>query len=117
MAASNATDLRRPVTRLALRDKAFCTWLSKAGAGDRIVYHRGHLAVDRMPGRSRLSERARGELDTIADRAWSLAEQGVLILAQQLHGPGDYSYFAIMSKRLCQQRTNAATALPREEAA
>ena len=56
-------------------------------------------------------------IDTIADRAWSLAEQGLLMLAQRRQADSDYSYFAIMSKRLCQHRTIAATAVPRKEAA
>ena len=117
MAPSTEKDLKRPVTRLTLRDKAFCAWLNQAGAGDRVIYHRGHLAVDRMTGRSKFGERAREELDRMADRAASLAEQGLLILAQQRHADSDYSYFAVMSKRLCQHRTIAATELPRKEAA
>ena len=95
MAASTEKDLKRPVTQLTLRDREFCAWLHQAGAGDRVIYHRGHLAVDRMTGRSKFVERAREELERIADRAASLAEQGLLMLAQQRHAEGDFSYFAI----------------------
>ena len=117
MAPSTATDLKQPVTRLTLRDKAFCAWLQQGGAGERVVYHRGHLAVDRIEGQSRLSERARDELSTVADRAWSLAEQGLLILVQRCHGVGDFSYYAVRSKRLSDQKAVASSVQPRKEAA
>lgn len=117
MAASTEKDLKRPVTQLTLRDREFCAWLNQAGVGDRVIYHRGHLAVDRMTGRSKFVERAREELERIADRAASLAEQGLLMLAQHRHAEGDFSYYAVRTKQPRQRESMAASLLPRKEAA
>jgi hypothetical protein len=84
---------------LILREKAFIQWLGKARTGSRITYHVGHLATDRVQGLGPLSESACRELAAIADRALALAQVDRLLLVQKRHGPGDYSYFAVMPKQ------------------
>ena len=87
----------RPI--LVIREKAFLKWLDEAQPGNRITYHVGHLATDRVQGLGPLSESACRELAAIADRALALAQEGRLLLVQKRHGLGDYSYFAITPKR------------------
>jgi hypothetical protein len=53
--------------------------------GQRAVYHRGFLALDREKN---------AELDDMAAQAWRLAEKGVLLLTQRRHGELDYDYIA-----------------------
>ncbi len=98
---------------LSLREEDFCRWIGEADPGDRIEYHRGLLAADRVRGLSLLANADRRELGAIADRALALAEEGRLLLVQKRQGPGDYSYLAIMPKRPSQRVTVAQPALNR----
>jgi hypothetical protein len=84
-----------PACRLELSEEGFCTWLGTALPGDAIEYHRGHLAVDRDPVRSRLPETDRRRLSRLARRALIFAEERRAHLVQRRHGEGDYSYLAI----------------------
>jgi hypothetical protein len=74
---------------------AFRAWLARAKPGERLRYHRGHLALDRVKGMSSLTEAERRKLTAVADHASALAGQGTLHLLQERHGDGDYSYWAI----------------------
>lgn len=94
-----SADLQPPPPSLAIREEEFCAWVGEAASGQRLEYHRGHLVIDRCRGFSPLGEKLRRELDAIADRAYALAEAGQLLLVQERHGDGDYSYFAIKPKR------------------
>jgi hypothetical protein len=96
---------------LVLREHTFVRWLGEARPGDRIRYHAGHLATDRVDRLSQLSEARCRELAAIADRAFTLAEQGLLLLIQRRHGPGQYSYFAVKAKR-SPASAPAAAAIP-----
>lgn len=98
------TDLAPPPRSLAIRANEFDAWLVNAKPGARIEYHRGFLPLDRDRGFSPFSERHRRELIDIAARAMALTEAGRVLLVQQRHGCGDYSYFAIKSKRSTERR-------------
>ena len=98
---------------LSLREEDFCGWIGQADPGDRLEYHRGLLAVDRRENLSLLGNADRLELCAIADRALALADEGRLLLVQKRHGPGDYSYLAIMSKRPSQPTAVAQQTLNR----
>lgn len=89
---------------LSLSEEDFCRWIGEADPGDRIEYHRGLLATDRIRASSLLTNTDRRELGAIADRARALAKQGRLLLVQMRHGPADFSYLALMPKRLPSER-------------
>ena len=91
--------LQPPPRTLAVRAGEFEEWIEHTEPGQRVEYHRGYLVIDRARGFSPFAEKLRRELDAVADRALVLAEDGRLLLVQQRHGYGDYSYFAIKPKR------------------
>ena len=99
MTALIAADLQPPCPSLAIREEEFCAWVGQAAPGQRLEYHRGHLVNDRARGLSSFGDKLRRELGLIADRALALAAEGRLLLVQQRHGHGDYSYVAIKPKR------------------
>ena len=73
----------------------FRAWLAGARPGERLKYHRGLLAIDRIKGtRSRKVAECR-TLAAVADHALALADRGELHLIQERHGNGDYSYWAV----------------------
>jgi hypothetical protein len=84
--------------RLPLTRQQFEAWLRQAAPGDRLVYHRGYLAVDRARGSTRLSEPDRRELGAVAKAALILAERGEIHLIQRRVEPGDFSYLAVKSR-------------------
>jgi hypothetical protein len=92
---------------LTITRPQFEAWLKQAAPGDRLVYHRGYLAVDRVRGSSQSSESARREFVAVANLALALAEQGEIHLVQQRHRDGDYSYLAVCGRRLAQHATSA----------
>jgi hypothetical protein len=92
------TSPRQPRPMLILREKSFVHWLGRARPGSCITYHVGHLATDRVHGLGPLAGPACRELAAVADRAYALAQEGRLLLIQKRHGPGDYSYFAVMPR-------------------
>lgn len=75
--------------------RAFLGWLGEAVAGDRCIYHQGHLGIDRMPKLSRLAESVREELSRVADAALTAANAGEILLAQRRIGEGRVAYLAI----------------------
>ena len=86
----NRTQVGLPLSVAAIR-----TWLLRAEPGERLQYHRGLLALDRVKGTSCLREAERRRLAAVADHASALAGQGKLHLLQERHGYADYSYWAI----------------------
>jgi hypothetical protein len=84
----------RPI--LVIREKAFLKWLGEAQPGNRITYHVGHLATDRVHGLSQLSEARCRELGRIADRAMESVLQGRLHLVQERRGKDVTAYLAVM---------------------
>lgn len=84
---------------LTVTEEVLCAWVGQADPGAAVEYHRGHLAVDRAPGLSPFGEKARRELGAVADRALSLAGEGLLLLVQERHAEGDSSYFAIKPRK------------------
>lgn len=75
---------------------AFRAWLTRARPGERLQYHRGYLALDRVRGTTSLKEAERRKLAELADHASALAGQRKLHLVQERHGYGDYSYCAVV---------------------
>ncbi len=89
--------LNRPDGGVPLLVTAFRGWLTRAKPGDRIEYHRGFLALDRIKGTNSLKEGERRKLAAVADHALALAGRGELHLLQERHGDGDYSYLVVAS--------------------
>ena len=86
----------RTHTRVPCSLATFRAWLARARRGDRLEWHRGFLAIDRIKGTSPLREAERLKLAAVADHALALADLGELHLLQQRHGTGDYSYWAVV---------------------
>lgn len=87
--------LSRPQGGMPLLLATFRVWLARAEPSDRIEYHRGFLALDRIKGMSSLNDSERRKLAAVADQALALADRGKLHLLQERHGNGDYSYWAV----------------------
>ena len=79
----------------ALPAAPFRAWVARAKPGERLEYHRGLLALDRVKGTSSLREAERRKLTAVADHASALAGLGKLHLLQERHGDRDYSYWAV----------------------
>ena len=86
----NPTQAGAPISLAAFR-----AWLARAKPGERLEYHRGLLALDRVKGTSSLREAERRRLAAVADHASVLAGRGKLHLLQERHGDADYSYWAV----------------------
>lgn len=116
---STTIDLRAP--ELPVTEAAFCGWCGLALPGDRLVYHRGFLAVDVSPLTFKLPEPERRELLRVAQRALRLADEGLLHLLQRRNGEADFTYLAVARPRARIARGRLAslmvTAKPLEAAA
>ena len=88
-----------PSASLAIGKNAFRTWIERAKAGARIEYHRGCLALDRADAFGRFTVRQRAALSAVAEAAAAQAAAGRLLLVQERHNEGDYSYFAVKAER------------------
>jgi hypothetical protein len=88
-----ATTTIRSTHRLTEMD--FAGWVGAATPGDRLEYHRGHLACDIVPVISRLPDSERTALKAMAARAWWAAEQRLVHLVQERLGPDLFAYIAI----------------------
>jgi hypothetical protein len=86
----NTTRQNAPLSELQ-----FCAWVAQAVPGDRLEYHRGHLAVDADKVTSDLDPNARAELALLRDRAFWSEGQGLVHLVQQRLGPDHFAYLAI----------------------
>ena len=83
----------------AITEIDFCAWLAQAEPGEVLQYHRGFLCLDRGaagPGRRTASQR---QLNQLAERAYDLAEQGLVHLVQRRLGKDSFSYLAIARPR------------------
>lgn len=76
-----------------MTEQDFLAWLAGAAPGDRIEYHRGFLARDRMTY-DRDPEK-RNRLSILSAKVRAIAEQGHVHLAQVRLGPERWSYIAI----------------------
>ena len=86
----------------------FCAWVAQALPGDRLEYHRGHLAVDADKVMSDLDLNARAELACLRDRAFWSEGAGLVHLVQERLGPDLFSYQAIARPKT--SRTEKAVA-------
>lgn len=102
---ANPVTIVRPSAALSIFEKDFCIWVGHAEPGTKLEYHRGFLSSDRVRGMSAFGEKARRELGAIADRAQRLAAEGRLILTQERHGDGDYSYYAAKPMKVSGRRS------------
>jgi hypothetical protein len=80
---------------VSLSAAALSASVARARPGERLVYHRGLLPIDRIKGTSALNEAARRKLNAVADHTLALSNEGRLYLLQERHGEGDYSYWAV----------------------
>jgi len=83
--------------RIPRDENAFVDWLVDAKHGDTLAYYRGHLAIDRDPLQSTLSEFRRLKLTHLADRALECCERGQVLLVQRRVEKNDWVYLAIRS--------------------
>ncbi len=79
----------------AITELQFCAWVAQAMPGDRLEYHRGHLAVDADKITSNLDLNARAELALLRDRAFWSEGQGLVHLVQRRLGLDLFAYIAI----------------------
>lgn len=95
----------------------FRAWLARAAPGERLEYHRGLLALDRIKGASSLKEAERRKLAVVAEQASEFAARGKLHLLQERHGGGDYSYWAVARApaRLAEQITSRLSIIQSSE--
>lgn len=105
----------RSAQRLTEMDLA--GWVGAAAPGDRLEYHRGHLAVDTVPMISKLPEADRAALKQTASRAWWASEQRLVHLVQERLGPDLFAYVAIARPRPKRADVSLAALLVDAEAA
>ena len=86
---------------------AFAAWLGAAHAASRITYHCGHLVADRESRPGAPDAEARAALNRLASCVFEAADQGLVHLAQQRHGPEDFSYLAIRTRTPAKRRRDA----------
>lgn len=81
-----------------ITDIEFCAWLAQAERGDRLTYHVGYLAIDRLAVLSPLGDQGGKQLSILADCAWRAAESGLCHLVQRRLGPDRFAYVAVARK-------------------
>lgn len=86
-------------SRSGLTEVALCAWIGRASPGDQLVYHRGFLSIDTAVDSRFGTPAERKALRSVADRAWQLAQDGVIHLVQRRAGPGEYTYIAVARRR------------------
>lgn len=99
-AAVQSHDARIGVTSVPLDETVFCTRVFEAKPGERIEYHRGFLALDRMQQGRHADRQMHGAVARTADRAFTLAEKGAVHLVQKRLAPECFSYLAVVRPRL-----------------
>jgi DNA-directed RNA polymerase specialized sigma24 family protein len=90
-----AMSSKPPRIHLLVTESELRAWLARAAPGDRLDYHRGVLAADRLVPGSRLPDGDCKQLNRIADMVFGLAAAGRIHLLQRRNGPGDYSYIMV----------------------
>ena len=91
-----------------LTEIQFCAWVAQALPGDRLEYHRGHLAVDADKVTSDLDPNARAELACLRDRAFWSETAGLVHLVQQRLEPDRFAYLAIARPKTSRTETAVA---------
>jgi hypothetical protein len=76
------------------RASELTAWLDTARAGDRVVYHKGCLALDRG-STSSLPRRERRRIDDLAAVAHAAAAAGRIHLVQERLATGTFRYLAV----------------------
>jgi hypothetical protein len=66
--------LSQPQGGMPLSAAALSAWVARASPGERLEYHRGFLAIDRIKGTSALNDAERRKLAAVADQALALAD-------------------------------------------
>ena len=112
------TQVFRPVLSPSgsLTEIDLCGWIGQANPGDALEYHRGFLALDTLPFGPRLNEKARVDLQRVANRAFWAAEQGLVHLVQRRIAPDVFSYIAIARPRPRRASVSLSTLLLEEAA-
>ena len=87
------------IDRHPLTEAALCAWVGRAHPGDQLVYHRGFLSIDTAADSRFGTPAERKMLRLVADRAWQLAQDGVVHLLQRRDGPGEYTYIVFVRRR------------------
>ena len=83
-------------TAAPLDEAMFCARVFAARPGERIEYHRGFLVLDRSPLGGSADRETRSELIRVAERAFALAERGLVHLVQKRIAPERFSYMAVI---------------------
>jgi hypothetical protein len=104
--------------KLLMSDVEFLAWVSQAGPGDRLEYHRGFLAVDCDLAVGDLAARDRKTLGNLAQRARGAFDLGLVDLVQERLGVDRFAYIAIARTKPKSKATAASlSALLLDEAA
>ncbi len=80
------------LARCPATEISFCAWVAQAVPGDRLEYHRGFLVLDTFAQFSGLADKERAELGKLANRAFCVAEQGLVHLVQERIDTDRFSY-------------------------
>jgi hypothetical protein len=100
---------------LPVSEVAFCAWLALAAPGEKLIYHRGFVAVDAAGLVSSLSPERQRALRDVAAAALRAAGQGLVHLVQARLGPHRFAYVAVARPR--SRRSGAALSMQLLEAA
>ena len=85
--------------QIVVSENDLCDRYADAAPGTVIIYYMGLLARDRDAAASSLAPDARTELDRVAERAWAMAEQGLVHLLQRRVAPECFAYLAATRAR------------------
>ncbi len=109
--ASGFPAVQKPLTEIEL-----CAWLAQAAPGELLQYHVGYLGLDRSACGRSMSVESRAALSRTSNRAWRLAEQGLVHLVQRRLGPDSFLYLAIARPRPKNAPLSLAMLMPAEAA-
>ena len=111
-----STVITMPARTAPISEIELCAWVAQAAPGEALEYHRGFLGLDRSVMGRLMSYESRVKLGRASDRAWLLAEQGLLHLVQRRLGPDSFSYIAIARPCPKSSPISLATLMPAEAA-
>jgi len=100
----------------AMDELLLSAWVAEAAPGDVIEYHRGFLGLDRTGHGRPMSMEDRAALSRMSNRAFDLAEQGLVHLIQRRLGPDAFSYLAVARPRRRNAPLSLASVLSAEAA-
>ena len=87
-----------PALSAIVEENGFVDWLIDTEPGETLVYYRGHLAHDRMPSVSALTDIDRRKLSDVANRVLSTESMGLVIPVQCRVGDHDWLYLAVRTR-------------------